>query len=52
MGGVWGNPESTGTGVSASRADSALRTKLTRGVSGFGNWKDMESFKNLEKLWF
>ena len=52
MGGVWGNHESTGNGVSDSRAASALTAKLTRGVGGFGNWKGMESFKNLEKLWF
>lgn len=49
---VWGNHESIGIGVSDSRADFAPTTKLTWGVSGFGNWKGMESFKNLEKLWF
>ena len=44
---VWGNHESTGIEVSDSRADSASTTKLTWGVSGLGNWKGMESFKNL-----
>ena len=43
---MWGNHESTGTGVSDSRAGTTPTTKLTGGVSGF--WK-LEEHRVLQR---